>query len=226
MMSKKKRSSLKFPHILSPNVGASREETHKTYPLCDPTLCPTCKGGPCLNFAYYSMQLYNPGGPKGGGHGTMLPPKYAPAPSIFDVPASCLPTPRPPRRPAKQVDKQLEIFLARDRIKSFNDFVPDKKFKRTMTMSWLPDHPTSVLFFSCHLNFVNVNWLCLLKTNQHCVLPLCFAYKNGIRVPLGTILNPNNGLSSYSQFDTVVHTCLSYKRRYSLVCHSWRSMTL
>ena len=64
----KKRSSLKFPPILSLNVGASLKETHKTYPLCDQTLCPTCKGaGPCLNFAYYSMQLYNSGDPKGGG---------------------------------------------------------------------------------------------------------------------------------------------------------------
>ena len=44
-----------------------------------------------------------------------------------------------------------------------------------------------------------------------CSCLVCFAYKNGIRVPLGTILNPNNGLSSYSQFDAVVHTCLSYK---------------
>ena len=34
------------------------------------------------------------------------------APSIFDVSASCLPTPQPPRRPAKQVDKQLVTFLA------------------------------------------------------------------------------------------------------------------
>ena len=39
----------------------------------------------------------------------------------------------------------------------------------------------------------------------------CFAYKSGVRVPLGTILNPNNGLSSYSQFYAVVHTCLNYK---------------
>ena len=39
----------------------------------------------------------------------------------------------------------------------------------------------------------------------------CFAYKSGIRVPLGTILNPNNGLSSYSQFYAVVHTCFNYK---------------
>ena len=40
---------------------------------------------------------------------------------------------------------------------------------------------------------------------------VCFAYKNGVRVPLGTILNPSDGLSSYSQFDAVVHNCLSYK---------------
>ena len=43
-----------------------------------------------------------------------------------------------------------------------------------------------------------------------CTPLVCFAYKNGIRA-LGTILNPNNGLSSYSQFDAVVHTCISYK---------------
>ena len=32
------------------------------------------RGGACLNFAYFSMQFYNPGDPKGG-HGTMPPPK-------------------------------------------------------------------------------------------------------------------------------------------------------
>ena len=62
----KKRSSLKFSPVFCPNVGASLKETHKTYPLCNQTLCPTCKGGPCLNFVYHSMQLYNPGDPKGG----------------------------------------------------------------------------------------------------------------------------------------------------------------
>ena len=37
-------------------------------------------GGPCLDFAYFSMQFYSPGDPKGGGgHGTMAPPpKHAP----------------------------------------------------------------------------------------------------------------------------------------------------
>ena len=31
------------------------------------------RGGPCLNFAYFSMQFYNP-----GDHVVMAPPKYAP----------------------------------------------------------------------------------------------------------------------------------------------------
>ena len=51
-------------------------------------------------------------------------------PCIFDVLASCLPTPRPPPRPAKQEDRQLEIFMERDRIKSFSDFVADKKIQK------------------------------------------------------------------------------------------------
>ena len=60
-------------------------------------------------------------------------------------------------------------------------------------------------FRECELTVLVEN-----KSTQ-CSPLVCFAYKNGIRVPLGTILNPNNGLSSYSQFDAVVHTCLCYK---------------
>ena len=132
--------------------------------------------------------------------------------SIFDVPASCLQTPRPPRRTAKQVDEQLEIFLARDRIKSFNDFVPDKKIQK--------DHGNVVITRSsdkCAFLFMSSDFreceLTVLVENKStlCSFIVCFAYKNGIRVPLGTILNPNNGLGSCSQFDAVVHTCLSYK---------------
>ena len=61
-------------------------------------------------------------------------------------------------------------------------------------------------------NFRECELTVLLENKSTLCSPLvCFAYKNGIRVPLGTILNPNDGLSSYSQFDDVVHTCLSYK---------------
>ena len=52
----------------------------------------------------------------------------------------------------------------------------------------------------------------LVENKSKLCSPLvCFVYMGGVRVPLGTILNPNNGLSSYSQFDAVVHNCLGYK---------------
>ena len=40
-------------------------------------------------------------------------------------------------------------------------------------------------------------------------LTLC-PFKNGIRVPLGKILNPNNGLNCYSQFFEAVHVAYGY----------------
>ena len=134
------------------------------------------------------------------------------APSIFDVPALCLPTPQPPRRPAKQVHKQLEIFLARDRIKSFNDFVPDKKIQKdydnvVITRS---SDKCAFLFMSSDFRECELTVIVENKSTQRSPV-VCFTYKNGICVPLGTILNPKNGLSSYSQFDAAVHTCLSYK---------------
>ena len=49
----------------------------------DHTLCvikpyaQLAKRAPCLNFAYFSMQFYNPGYPKGGAM-AQSPPKYAP----------------------------------------------------------------------------------------------------------------------------------------------------
>ena len=57
----------------------SPEETHRTYPLCDQTLCPTCIGGGghasilltfLCNFAILATQR--------GGNGTMALPLYTP----------------------------------------------------------------------------------------------------------------------------------------------------
>ena len=52
------------------------------------------RGGACLNFAYYSMQLYNPGDPKGGPWHN-APPKYAPG---FVSEAFCSLTPLTERK--------------------------------------------------------------------------------------------------------------------------------
>ena len=134
------------------------------------------------------------------------------APSIFDLPASCLPTPQPPPRPAKQVDKQLEIFMARDRIKSFSDFVPDKKIYKDYDNVVINRTSERCSFLFMSPDFRDCKMTVLVENKSTLCSPLvCFAYKSGIRVPLGAILNPNNGLSSYSQFETALHTCLSYK---------------
>ena len=54
----KKRSSLKFSPNICRNLGAGLKQTYKTHPFCDQSLCLTYKkGGPCHNFAYYSMLI-------------------------------------------------------------------------------------------------------------------------------------------------------------------------
>ena len=44
------------------------------------------------------------------------------APSIFNVPSTCLPTPKPALRQTKTEDKELNYFLKKDKITSFSDF--------------------------------------------------------------------------------------------------------
>ena len=54
----KKRSSLKFSPNICRKLGAGLKQTYKTHPFCDQSLCLTYKkGGPCHNFAYYSMLI-------------------------------------------------------------------------------------------------------------------------------------------------------------------------
>ena len=75
---KKNRSSLRFSPVFGPKLGESPKKRSS------PTVCalkPSTrvkKGGPCLNFAYYSMHIILSWRPKGGGHGPNPPSKYAP----------------------------------------------------------------------------------------------------------------------------------------------------
>ena len=67
----KKNFSLKFSPIFRPNVRASLKLTHKTYPLCDQTFCPTCKGGAMPQFCrlfFAIIRSWRPGVPKPGGN--------------------------------------------------------------------------------------------------------------------------------------------------------------
>ena len=94
---KKKRSSLKFGPIFRPKSGeeqkkkvftqiwsefspeAKKKRTEHSLCVIKPYAQLEKGGGACLNSACFSMKICNPGDPKGGGHGTMPPPKYAPA---------------------------------------------------------------------------------------------------------------------------------------------------
>ena len=121
------------------------------------------------------------------------------APSIFDAPASCLPNPQPSLRPAEQVDKQLKIFMARDRIKSFSDFVADKKIHKDYDNVVINRSSDRCAFLFMSSDSHEHEMTVIVKNKSTLWFPLvCFAYKSEVSVPLGTTLNPNNGLSSYS----------------------------
>ncbi|KAF2365950.1 hypothetical protein FHG87_003297 [Trinorchestia longiramus] len=49
---------------------------------------------------------------------------------IFNVPASCLPSPKPAPRPAKVKDQQLRYFLQKDKITSFDAFKPERNLQK------------------------------------------------------------------------------------------------
>ncbi|KAF2362178.1 Cytochrome P450 [Trinorchestia longiramus] len=50
--------------------------------------------------------------------------------SIFNVPASCLPSSKPAPRPAKVEDQQLRYFLQKDKITSFDAFKPERNLQK------------------------------------------------------------------------------------------------
>ena len=94
---KKKRSSLKFRPIFRPNLGEEQKkkkvftqgpsrfspELTQISSQKPESLMPNLqRGGPCLNFAHFTIQFCNPSDPKGGAMAQWPPPKYAPAYSI------------------------------------------------------------------------------------------------------------------------------------------------
>lgn len=131
-------------------------------------------------------------------------------PSIFDVPISCLPTPKPPPRPSKQEDKQLQHFLKKDKITSFTDFVPEKELRKYDNILISRTDDRFVCLFMSK-DFTKCESTIIVENKATLCSPLILtAYKKEIRVPLGQILHPNNGLSSYSQFHEAVNTVRNY----------------
>ena len=134
-------------------------------------------------------------------------------PSVWpNIPPSCLPTAKPPPREPPVEDRQLKFFQKNDKIKSFADFCPEnqlkKKYKQVLTTR--TDDKIISLFMADDYSEVLASVIVFDKGTLTSPLTL-IATKNGIRVPLGSILEPNNGLKSKSQFFDAVHTVLNYK---------------
>ncbi|KAF2351621.1 hypothetical protein FHG87_017621 [Trinorchestia longiramus] len=51
-------------------------------------------------------------------------------PSIFNVPSSCLPSPKPAPHPVKVEDQQLRYFLQKDKITLFDAFKPERNLQK------------------------------------------------------------------------------------------------
>ncbi|KAL8597399.1 hypothetical protein ACOMHN_022308 [Nucella lapillus] len=107
-------------------------------------------------------------------------------PSIFDVPASCLPTPKPSPRRSIQEDRQLEYFLKKDKIPSMEHFHPEKELKEkyvNVVITRSADRFVCVFmaegFSDCKLTVVVEN------KQTMCSTLVLYAYKSGVKVPFG-----------------------------------------
>ena len=136
-------------------------------------------------------------------------------PSIFDVPSSCLPSPKPAPRQSTVEDllNYLKYFLKyflKDKILSFATFCPDKELHKTYKNIIITRTVDKFVCLFMQSDFSESNLINIVHKSTLCS-PLTFsAFKNGVSVPLGRILTPNNGLSSYSQFLEAVHSARNY----------------
>ena len=131
-------------------------------------------------------------------------------PSIFYVPSSCLPSPKPaPRQSTVEDLLNLKYFL-KDKILSFATFRPDNELHKTYKNIIITLTVDKFVCLFMQSDFSESNLINIVLKSTLCS-PLTFsAFENGVSVPLGRILSPNNGLSSYSQFLEAVHSARNY----------------
>ena len=115
-------------------------------------------------------------------------------------------------RQPKVEDKQLNYFLQKDKIASFGDFNAEKELRKTykdIAISRTVDKFICIFMLS---DFTESYMTVVVHNKSTLCSPLTMAvFKNGSSVPLGKILNPNNGLSSYSQFIEAVRLAFNYR---------------
>ncbi|KAF2361192.1 Zinc finger C2CH-type [Trinorchestia longiramus] len=141
--------------------------------------------------------------------GGSLPPGIPP--SIFNVPASCLPSPKLTPRPAKVEDQQLRYFLQKDKITSFDAFKSERILQKQYKNLIISRSKERLVCFFMIDNFNECRLFVIVENKPTLCSPLTLsAFKNGISVPLFKTLHPNNGLRSFTQFDETVRLAMNY----------------
>ena len=143
-------------------------------------------------------------------------------PSIFDVPPSCLPSQKFKPRPPKDENRHLNNFNAKDKIISFDKFLPEKEIRKkykeeTMILSRKTDKLV-VLFMTADYSEV-LSSVIVYNKRTLCSPLVVSAFKDGTGIALGKILNPNNGLGRHSQFFDVLNFVKNFTTPTNTVIH-------
>ena len=145
-------------------------------------------------------------------------------PSIFNVPPSCLPTPKPEPRQTNAPDRQLKYFLEKDKISDFSHFSPEKELRKKYDNLFFQRSEENLVCIFMSKDFTKCLLTCIInnKATLTAVLTM-LAFKDGIRVPMSKLLQPNNGLRFYSQFFEAVHFAISYVPPVEDIVHQFSS---
>ncbi|KAF2366014.1 Zinc finger C2CH-type [Trinorchestia longiramus] len=132
-------------------------------------------------------------------------------PSIFNVPASCLPSPKLTPHPAKVEDQQLRYFLQKDKITSFDTFKPEHNRQKQYKNLIISRSKERLVCLFMTDNFSECSLSVIVENKPTLCSPLTLSvFKNGISVPLFKTLHPNNGLRSYTQLDETLRLAMHY----------------
>ena len=134
-------------------------------------------------------------------------PKHPP--SVFpQIPKSCMPTPKAQPRSTDVTNveaRQLEHLRKVDGIETFASFNPEKTLRKTYKDVIITRSEKHFVCVFMKEDFSEANISVIVENRQTLTCPVTLkAFKNGIRVPLGNFLHPNNGFNSYQ----VINVCV------------------
>ena len=131
-------------------------------------------------------------------------------PSVFDVPKSTLPTAKPPPRKPQVEDVQLRYFLKQDSIDSFSTFLPEQGLKKKYGNIFTSRTDDKFVCVFMTKNYSESTASIIVHNKATLCSPLTAeGYKGGVKMNLSSLLGPNNGFSSFSQFFEVVNLVLN-----------------